>query len=333
MLVGILDHAQRGGEGRDAGAGETVEGGVEQGLEDLAGAVGAEVGHDDGVAIGHTGVVADDSWDDELVAGVGGVGLIDGGGGVGRGGAVGVDQGVVGEGDTVPPLVAVHGVVAAGHGGDADVRRGEGGEEIIHEAAGALRRGIAAVEEGVDGDGHAGAGDGVGDGGDVVLHGMDAAGGNQAHEVGGAAGGAQLGDDVLKGGVGGEFAVGDGVGDARQFLFNDAAGADGHVADLRIAHLAVGQADGAAGGGEQSKRAGAADAVPNGGRCLPNRVVGGIRVVAPAIEDAQQDGSRHQALRCKVVGPVNRGQVGGFARHYIALKLALGIGRAGSIAR
>ena len=61
---------------------------------------------------------------------------------------------------------------------------------------GARGRRVAAVEEGVQGDGHAGAVEDAGEGGDVVLVGMHAARRQQAHQMAGAAAGLQLGDEV-----------------------------------------------------------------------------------------------------------------------------------------
>ena len=54
-----------------------------------------------------------------------------------------------------------------------------------------------------------------------------------------------------QGGVRGERAVGDRVADAHERLRHDPSGAEVEVADLGVAHLAVGQADIGAGGGER----------------------------------------------------------------------------------
>ncbi len=50
----------------------------------------------------------------------------------------------------------------------------------------------------MQGNGHAGADEDADEGGDVVLVGVHAAGRQQAHQVAGAAGGLQLGDEVLQ---------------------------------------------------------------------------------------------------------------------------------------
>ena len=178
-------------------------------------------------------------------------------------GAVGVGERGVGLGDAVPALVAVHGEVAAADGGDAARRRGSAALQACDVVGAGLRRGVAAVGEGV----HARSG--------------------RRRRAGSCASAAawswcectppgetrpirwqvpsdclQLGDQVGQRRGLGEAAVGDRVADAHQFLLHHAAGADVHVADLGVAHLAVGQADVAAGGVQQGVRAG----LPQAGR-------------------------------------------------------------------
>ena len=119
-------------------------------------------------------------------------------------------------------------------------------------AAAAVRQRVAAVGEGVE--------DEVGDALlrgeldrrlDVLPAGVDAAVGDQAEQVQAparAAAGALAGGEqrlVLE-----EAAVGDRVVDPGQVLLDDRAGAEVEVADLGVAHLAVGQADVAALGRE-----------------------------------------------------------------------------------
>ena len=104
--------------------------------------------------------------------------------------------------------------------------------------------GVTAVHDGVDIDvfgaqslGH------IQQAEQVLLVAVHAAGAHQAHKVDGLAGvDGRLHvadqDVVLL-----HLAVHDGLGDEGQLLVDDAAGADVGVADLRVAHLAVGQAD------------------------------------------------------------------------------------------
>ncbi len=121
-----------------------------------------------------------------------------------------------------------------------------------HVAAAAVRQRVAAVGEGVEDD----VGDALLRGEldrrlDVLPAGVHAAVGDEAEQVqaparavaGPLAGGEQR--LVLE-----EAAVGDRVVDPGQVLLDDRAGAEVEVADLGVAHLAVGQADVAALGGE-----------------------------------------------------------------------------------
>ena len=108
----------------------------------------------------------------------------------------------------------------------------------------------------------------------------------------GAAALLQRGDQLGQDRVLGERAVLDGVVDARQVGHGDAAGAEVHVADLGIAHLALGQADEALGGVDQALRAGRDQAVVVGRARVEDGVVGRIGAMAPAVEDAQDRGTQ-----------------------------------------
>ena len=90
----------------------------------------------------------------------------------------------------------------------------------------------------------------------------------------------------------GQRAVLDGVVDARQVGHGDAAGAEIHVADLGIAHLALGQADEGLRGVDQALRAGRDQPVVVGRARIEDGVVIRIRPVAPAVEDAQDGGTQ-----------------------------------------
>ncbi len=85
--------------------------------------------------------------------------------------------------------------------------------------------------------------------------------------------------------------------DARQVLEHRPAGAEVEVADLAVAHLAVGQADGGAGGVEAGMR-------PLGHESPPARHVGGgdgihgrVRPDAEAVDDDEDDGARSVRAR------------------------------------
>src|SRR5690606_28453448 len=107
-----------------------------------------------GVAVLHAHRLTDHGGLDELVALVAGVGGLQAGHrAVGPELALAVDNQVVRLLDAVPAVVAVHGEVAADQAGDAALAQaGEGGVQQLDGGLGAARRGIAAVEEGVQVD-------------------------------------------------------------------------------------------------------------------------------------------------------------------------------------
>ena len=272
---------------------EAVEPGIEQRRQDLAGAVGAVVEHQDAVAVLHARVAVDHGRQHELVVQTGGVALVDGL--VGRLGALafGVDHGVVGQGHALPALVAVHGIVAAGDRREMDRQAClQAGLDVLQALKRAARRHVAAVEEGVDPHRHAGARDQVGQRDEMVLVGMHATRRGEAHQVAGTAvllqGGDQLGQDRVLG----QRAVVDGLVDARQVGHGDPAGAEIHVADLGIAHLALGQADEGLRGVDQALRAGRDQPVVVGRARIEDGVVARVGTMAPAIENAQDGGPR-----------------------------------------
>src|SRR3546814_19268019 len=64
---GIFGQADGAGELDQPGAGEAAEMRIEQGGEDLAGAVGAEICHQQAVAVAHAGKTVDGGGQDEFV--------------------------------------------------------------------------------------------------------------------------------------------------------------------------------------------------------------------------------------------------------------------------
>ena len=168
-----------------------------------------------------------------------------GGGGRGGGGNGSTGEEIVGFFDALPTVVAVHGPEAAGHGGDAAVAElADLGLNLREVAEGARRRRVAAIGEGVDK--HAVASDAVGLGlreqaVEVFQHAMHAAIGDDAHQVKlGGGGGLDAGDGGLPNRIGDELFVGEELVEANEFLINDATRTDIFVADLGVAHLAVG---------------------------------------------------------------------------------------------
>jgi hypothetical protein len=144
----------------------------------------------------------------------------------------------------VPALVAVHGPVAAADRGDA---AGADAVELLlqfgHVAAPALRVGVAPIQEGVDEDVAEAALLRLGnDAVEVFGVRVHAARRDQAQQVQAAAFGHAGVGEPGPGRPHGEIALFQAARDADQVLVDDAAGADGQVPDLAVAHLPVGQA-------------------------------------------------------------------------------------------
>ena len=168
---------------------------------------------------------------------------------------------------------------------------GNGALEFRQVAGSALRRGIAAIEEGVHQHPHAGPAHQIGQGHHVILVRMHAARRQQPHQVAGAARGLQRRDEIHKLRIGGQRAVSQGGVDTWQVLRHDAAGAQVHVTNLGIAHLAVGQADGTACGLQHAVRATLQQTVPDRRAGQRNGVVRRGRTLAPAVENTKDDGA------------------------------------------
>ena len=265
------------------------------------------------VALGDAVVVADHGRLDELVGLIALVGGLDRLGGGRRAQAVGVDDRVVGELGPLPARVAVHRVVAAADGGDA-ARLAQPALELGEVLAAAVGQRVAAVGEGVEDD--------VGDallGGeldrrlDVLPAGVDAAVGDQAEQVEAAA---RAAPGTLAGGeqrlVLEEAAVGDRVVDPGQVLLDDRPGAEVQVADLGVAHLAVGQADVAALGGEPGVREALPEPVEDRRLGERDRVAGPGLGEAPAVEDDERDrGDGQRSQRRSARGLDDRREVVG----------------------
>ena len=101
-----------------------------------------------------------------------------------------------------------------------------------------------------------------------------------------AVAGLRLGDQVLQNFIFRQAAILDGGIDARQILRHHSPGADIHVADFGVAHLARRQAHGTARGLQQSVRAIRQQFGVVGGFGCGDGVVGGIGAPAPAVENA-----------------------------------------------
>ena len=74
-MLAVLRHAGGGSEMGNARARERGECRIEQGRQDLAHAVGAEVEAEQSVSVAHAAVVADDGRHHELVGDIAGIGV------------------------------------------------------------------------------------------------------------------------------------------------------------------------------------------------------------------------------------------------------------------
>ena len=241
---------------------------------DLPGPVGAEVEEDDGVVVPDLGVLGAHHGLHKLVRHTGVIGLLDRLSGVGLEGPFAAGDGVIGALHPVPALVPVHGVVAAHDRGDlAHAQLLDLGLELLHIELARAGGHVAAVQEAVDVDlaqslllGHLQQGEQVGD---VAV---DAAVGQQAHQVQGGAPLPAVGHGLQIGGVLEELAALDVPADVGQVLKDHPAGAHIGVAHLAVAHLAVGQAHIQAGGGQLAARAVPEDPVQIGRGGVGHRV-------------------------------------------------------------
>ena len=163
--------------------------------------------------------------------------------------ALAVDKGSICLLFTIPVVIAVHGVVTAGDAGDlADAQLVQLGLQIGQEALAGVRVGITAIGDAVQVDvlctqmlchfQHAEP---------VVCVAVHTAGAHQTHQMDGLAGIDGSLHVLDQNRVLEHLAVLDGLGNEGELLIHDAACAHVGVANFRVAHLAIGQADGHAG--------------------------------------------------------------------------------------
>ncbi len=138
--------------------------------------------------------------------------------------------------------------------------------------------------------------DGVGQAGDVVLVRVHPARRDEPHEMSRPAALVEPREETLERRAAGQVpAFRRGV-DAGQILGHDAPGAEVHVADLRVAHLAGRQADLLFGGLDQGIRAGGVKALERRRLGHADRVVLAALPVAPAVQDAKHHGAHSTVL-------------------------------------
>ena len=292
-VAGIFDHAAGRRPGDRGSPRKIVEFGIDQGGENLAHAVGAEITRQQAVARRHAGIIADHRRQHEFIRLAASIGDVDRRQGVLGRRAARRHQGVIGQGNAIPAIVAVHGVIAPGDGGDTNAgNRLRGGDEIGDIALGARRRHVPAISEDMHHDGDAMAGDDPRERRDLPQVTVYAAVRDDPQDMADTLALPELGGEFRKDGIAGQGAVGDRLIDARHDLGDHPAGADIHMADLGIAHLVVGQADIGARGGEQAMGTARHETVPDRGMGLGDGVVLHRLAIAPAVEDAQHDGTR-----------------------------------------
>jgi hypothetical protein len=157
----------------------------------------------------------------------------------------------------------------------------------------------------VDADRQSGGGDRLHRGSDMILMAMHAAGRQQTQHMHRALGFFRRRDQGGERRQCRERAVGDGVVDPGQVLHDDAAGADIHVADFGVAHLARGQADRPAGGRQQGVWAFRGHPVEILRLRQRDGIVLSVQPVAPPVENAQ-----HRRPRALLSGGVGHGHSG-----------------------
>ncbi|GBD42342.1 hypothetical protein HRbin39_01732 [bacterium HR39] len=293
QLLRIAHHAAGVGEADGQHPLERVEVRIDQCRHDLADAIGAEVGAQDAVAVRHAPVAFHHEGRDELVAEIARIGRPHGIFGRRRPLAHRRDDGLAGALRAIPAPVAVHGVVTADHRGEADaVEARDLAAEVGQIAEGRARRGVSPVGEGVDPHRKPALREGARQPGHVALMRMDAARREQAEQVDGPRAGAHLLRDGVDLPRALQLAGFEQPVDARQVLEHHPAGAEVHVADLGITHLAFRQTDGGTVGAQQAARQGSPAAVEDRGVRERHRIVARVLAAAPAVEDAQHHRSR-----------------------------------------
>ena len=313
--LAVLGEGHQADPGHDP-AGELVEVRLAERPGQLTGSIRAEVEVEHHVPVRHPVVVADHGRLDELVRFVPLIRLRHGCLGRRRVAALGVDDRVVCPLDPIPPAVAIHGVVAPTDRGDPPGVL-EPPLELGEVAGSGPGLCVAPVGEGVDDEvRHALARRELDARLDVLPAGVDAAVGDQSHEVKPAAGAVarrlarRPEDRVVE-----EAAVGDRVVDAGQVLLDDGSGTEVEVADLRVPHLAVGQADVAAAGREHAVRKPIPQLVEDWRRRLADRVPRPRWRQAPAVQHNQGERrDRDLARPRRAASPAGRRNGGEVAR-------------------
>ena len=200
-------------------------------------------------------------------------------------------QGVVGLLQAIPTLIPVHGIEPAAD--DAHAHLVVVGLSQTHlqpadEISAAFGGRVASVQKAVDAGLDLVLFAQVDEGKQMDQVAVNAAVGQQAHEMHRAAGLFGVFHRLQQGGIFKKAVIPDVLGDAGQFLINNTAGADVGVAHLAVAHLAVGQAHVLAGAIQLGVGTGFKQLIQIGGFCGGNRVGGTGRGNAPAVQNHKQ---------------------------------------------
>ncbi len=211
-----------------------------------------------------------------------------------RGGvARAVDDGSICLFDPIPTLVAVHREIAADNRRDPEVvEPDEIALKVFEIRQGSLGRRVAPVEESVNRDRHPGFGNDPGEGSDLVLVRMHAAGRQQPHQMCGAPGPLQPGDKLAQFRHPRQLARGNRRIDARQILHDEATRPEIGVSDLGISHLAVGEPDIMLACLQMCVRPARRQPVPDRHVCGRDGIVRRSAALAPAVENAQDQRAR-----------------------------------------
>ncbi len=208
-----------------------------------------------------------------------------------------VDHRVVGELGPVPSLVAVHRVVAPHHSGHGDAIA-----QLPHEPEPRLGERIASIEPRVQHHRDLLPPPQLDRREQVLVERVDAAVADETHQVQGSARRAQGGAQLHERGETEELPRRHRLRDPDDVLRHDATGAEIEVADLAVAHLALGQPDGEAGRVEQGARRALPQPVPGRRAAQLDGVAFAHRAEAPAVEHDQDDRGAPAAARCHIEG-------------------------------
>jgi len=266
---------------------KTVERRVDQCAGDLASTVGAEVCKDYCVILLDGRTLGDNERLDELIGHALVIGCLDTLDSIRAEFALAVNHSSVSALEALPALVTVHCVVTAGYGCDAaDAQLAHLILHLLDIASTRGRCGVAAVHEAMHADlGQAVALCQVEQGADVINMRVYAAVRHEAEDMQSRIKPLALIHSMQECLVLEERAVLNCLGNAGQFLVDDAASADVGVANLRVTHLTVGQTNIHAGRTDQGVGMCGEYLVEHRLLCHCDGVALGLLAIAEAVED------------------------------------------------